>query len=731
MKNLTLYIAIALLHCGLSACSQSEPKTSQVASTPGTSYVSPDGRETFELVQGTTQVLLNPQSLSGSEHISEDIVPVADTNQPTVRVLPENLNLYSVHLRKMIGGIGINFEMDKNIGGMRIKNPRSGFGAEMAGLLPDDVIIAADGIRFEDFITEANAVDRIAELIVGKLGSKTRLTVNRDGQEIDFDVLRNFPTLFGYDEIEFEVEQAELGVEIMPVKPLADGLYCYHTIGQGQYFRCFIVGTVEIAKPETTARVEELDQTILGGLEAVECRFPTETDQDVDCGDLVIPENSDNPNGYTIRIHVAVFHPPNPTKPDPVIFLHGGPGGGALAWIAPYYANGYQYLFPDRDFVVYDQRGTGYAEPKLSCASDVDDYAQSIATDLHMSLLAWEATTMDDCREELTNTGIDLAAYTTQANINDLHNIISTMGLDQVNLMGTSYGSKLAMAYVEQYGETDHVRSMILDSVLPPSANIFAERGQVAQSAFQNVFENCAADELCQQEYPELGDQFYALLETLSAEPVNIKFQNPSTGRSQDVVINEYIFIETFYRAMYRADWIPQLPKLITETHAGNYTLFKEALSNIFGLAEGVDRGIYYAVMCADHHPIRDATHAPSEYTSPLIKEFFELTEQSMVDICSRWLIDETLQTQPLEEIIDVPALLLSGAYDPVTPPDWAHLVNRSLENGYLVEFPTSAHGVLGGSPCAQMVVADFVKNPDEPEHICLLELPTIEFELP
>ena len=51
----------------------------------------------------------------------------------------------------------------------------------------------------------------------------------------------------------------------------------------------------------------------------------------------------------------------------PVIYLEGGPGGNALEGLE---VSGGVFLEPlneNRDVIVFDQRGTGFSEPALSC----------------------------------------------------------------------------------------------------------------------------------------------------------------------------------------------------------------------------------------------------------------------------------------------------------------------------------------------------------------------------
>src|SRR5436190_16718370 len=70
---------------------------------------------------------------------------------------------------------------------------------------------------------------------------------------------------------------------------------------------------------------------------AAPCAFDIPKDAKVDCGFVVVPENRRRP-ARKIRLAVAVYHS-TAAQPaaDPVIFLQGGQGAGALEWAASVY----------------------------------------------------------------------------------------------------------------------------------------------------------------------------------------------------------------------------------------------------------------------------------------------------------------------------------------------------------------------------------------------------------
>src|SRR5579872_6989887 len=54
---------------------------------------------------------------------------------------------------------------------------------------------------------------------------------------------------------------------------------------------------------------------------------PMKALQHARCGYLIVPENRSKPGGRTIRLVVAIVPAASkPAKPDPIVFMAGGPG---------------------------------------------------------------------------------------------------------------------------------------------------------------------------------------------------------------------------------------------------------------------------------------------------------------------------------------------------------------------------------------------------------------------
>lgn len=278
-----------------------------------------------------------------------------------------------------------------------------------------------------------------------------------------------------------------------------------------------------------------------------DCPIAIPADQTVDCGYLIVPESRDDPGGTTIALAVAIVRSPGgATFADPVVFLEGGPGGSALTGIDAWYNTP---LGQTRDIVLIDQRGTGYSEPGLFCEAEFEEYDS-------------EAELTAACRDELIAQGINLAAYTSAENAADIADLRVALGYDAVNLYGVSYGTRLAMTVMRDHPQG--IRSVVLDSPYPPSADAYDEDGLNFYLSLQALSRDCAADPDCNAAFPDLENFFLNLVESANMDPITIDFgEGPEEFLGDDLV-------DDLYQKFYDTAIFPYLPALIYDYAEGS-----------------------------------------------------------------------------------------------------------------------------------------------------------------
>ena len=155
------------------------------------------------------------------------------------------------------------------------------------------------------------------------------------------------------------------------------------------------------------------------------------------CFYLVVPEDRSRPNGRTIRLMVAKYPARSPEKrPDPVVYLAGGPGD-----IVPLEINGLiaADFIRDRDIYAVSQRGTMFSEPALTCAA-ADDFARELLGLRFYSEATKRAhlAATEACHRDLAATGADLSAYNSTESAADFADLRKVLGFDAWNVFGTS-----------------------------------------------------------------------------------------------------------------------------------------------------------------------------------------------------------------------------------------------------------------------------------------------------
>ncbi|MCB9100172.1 MAG: alpha/beta fold hydrolase [Anaerolineales bacterium] len=444
----------------------------------------------------------------------------------------------------------------------------------------------------------------------------------------------------------------------------------------------------------------------------------------VACGILSVPENRSKPNSPTIDLVVAILKAPGPkVRPDPIIYLAGGPGGSALSDLMSDPDTWPAYPFSqDRDLIFIDQRGTGYSIPSLNCPEVEFDEV-------------FDGSAEQACHDRLVAAGIDLTAYNTTENAADIAALAQALNYDSWNILGVSYGTRLALAVMRDHPAG--IRSVILDSPFPPNANSVEEETVIVWEAMEILFRDCQNDAECEANFPDLERVLLDTVDQLNNDP-----QAEISGDDLLATIQSALFAGE--EAIYLLPW------MIYEVSEGRYDLYDE-VADIAGDgasrfqgggsegSEDEDRtdseGMYTSVICRDEYAFSDYDHVESLAEAALPEEaldgLFSTTAQTFDD-CAMWGAGAAASIENAAVISDIPTLILVGEYDPVTPPQWGRLTAETLSNGYYFELPGSGHSLLSANECAIQAADAFIRNPGvEPDRSCVNRMSAPLFELP
>jgi pimeloyl-ACP methyl ester carboxylesterase len=224
----------------------------------------------------------------------------------------------------------------------------------------------------------------------------------------------------------------------------------------------------------------------------------------VECGRLKVPENYDKP-GREIEIAFMIVRARNNEDPqNPVLFLSGGPGAPSLVYAEMLVANPQIHeVVVDRDWVFYDQRGSGRSLPALRCPREAN-YTLRVRL----------------CRDKLIQEGVDLSQYNSERSARDIEALRNGLGVKQWNLWGISYGSRLAFAVARDFPAS--VRAIVHDAPSDPEAPEIVDDFRGTDAAIHRLLSKCAADAACTLKYPDLRARFLAALPRIRQQPLQV-----------------------------------------------------------------------------------------------------------------------------------------------------------------------------------------------------------------
>ena len=444
-----------------------------------------------------------------------------------------------------------------------------------------------------------------------------------------------------------------------------------------------------------------------------------------ECGYVVVPLRHAEPDGATIRLPVAVRRA-TAGAPDPLLLAQGGPGGDAFK-VFSILVQPTGDLSTSRDIVIFNQRGTPYAEPELTCPETDAALADILAADSEEGERLYNEA-MAACYDRLLAEGIDLSAFNSLENAADVPLIARALGYDEYNFYGVSYGTLLGLHLMRNHPEG--LRSVILDSVVPPDVNFLSEIAASEDRVFGEVFAACAADPACAAAYPNLEARFYALVAQYDQLPVDMTLTDPETGQSYDTYLDGRGLRSVLYQLLYVPRMAAVLPSVIANIEAGDLR-YLEAMWPLLVFDQLVAEGMYNSVICAEDADI-DVAAVPLDGVRPEIAATAVDSLQSIIDGCARWQVEPLPPSVDDPVVSDIPTLLLSGRFDPVTPPAFAAVAAVGLSNATNLVDPTAAHGVAFQNDCINGIILDFLADPSAPpDSSCLAAAEPLDFVPP
>ncbi len=401
-----------------------------------------------------------------------------------------------------------------------------------------------------------------------------------------------------------------------------------------------------------------------------------------------------------------------------VVALAGGPGQSASLF-GTQFAQGLAPLLDGRQFVVFDQRGTGLSGP-LDCRRPDRQMPTPAA-----------------CARRL---GSDRRFYATADSVRDLDAVRAALGAERVLVYGVSYGTLVAAQYARTF--PDRVDRIVLDSPLPPEPDSV---GRPTFAAIPRVLADLCAAGACAEITTDPNSDLDRVV-ARARRGLRITVPDSEGRRRRQRIEPEALYQRVLLPGDLAIELRAFLPAALAAAAAGD----TDPLGRLLGLtdatgaliAAGVpdDNGdlrefsetTSLATLCLDIRfpwasealaaARRRATRSflrtavsPGAFAPFTAAEARRVTE---LGICFGWPETSRFDALTTAPFGPGPTLILVGTADLRTPVERTQELLAQLPDGVRVIVPAGGHSLLPAAACVQEVLARFDRGED-PGDVC------------
>jgi pimeloyl-ACP methyl ester carboxylesterase len=420
--------------------------------------------------------------------------------------------------------------------------------------------------------------------------------------------------------------------------------------------------------------------------------------KDARCGTYEVFENRVARKGRKIPLRVVVLPALGPgRRPDAVTVFSGGPGESSVEE-GLYLSQELAPLRQHRDFLLVDLRGTGGSAP-LGCPElrDVQGFLDHFVP----------ADQVRACAARLRKVA-DLSQYTSDNAVDDVDEVRATLGYPQVNVMGSSYGTRTVLVYLRRH--PDRVRTAILDGVVPTHdrAPLFFARS--TQKALDGLIAECAGDAGCARAFPHFKEEIAAVLALAEREPVRVQLMDPKTAKPYEIRLARNGVAQTLRYMLYDPSAAAELPLRVHLAAQGDWKPLAEKAGSFAPVMTSLDNAYFFGVTCSEDVPFIRDQEIPAAVAGTFLGDFRIRAQRAA---CAGWPAVKVPESFLAPVVSDVPSLVIAGERDPATPPTDGEEAARTLRHSRYVLIPDAGHGTDGfkGQECIDALYMKTVED--------------------
>jgi pimeloyl-ACP methyl ester carboxylesterase len=417
-------------------------------------------------------------------------------------------------------------------------------------------------------------------------------------------------------------------------------------------------------------------------------------------GTLMLPENRANPSSRKIAVRFVRVRASGDAHGPPIVYLAGGPGGSAVGAFQGKRFAFFMRLREAGDVVLFEQRGTGLSDALPVCNATMMDptrpmdranFAETYRRELKRCIGFWSAS------------GADVAGYNTTQSVADLEDLRKALGVEQLNLLGISYGTHFGMAALKAGLPVHRVVLTGLEGLdqtvkLPAHFDAF----------FARVAELVRKDPAVAAAYPDLLGLMRRVHARLEREPAAIMVE-VNGARTQVRLGSFAIQLLTSFLLISDPEKIAKLPGLYAMMDAGDFSV---AGRTIYGaLAEfSKMRGMPELMDLASGISPGRLTLALEQARSAIIGDAGNSPMPQIQDIAPALTLPASYRS-PLST--KVPTLLIMSTLDGRTPVESQSELLPQFLNATRLTVINGGHNIFEQSEDVQREIVRFFKQGD------------------
>ncbi len=418
-----------------------------------------------------------------------------------------------------------------------------------------------------------------------------------------------------------------------------------------------------------------------------------------------------------------------------LFFNPGGPGGSGIDFLL----DAGPQLYTDEvraryDLVGFDPRGIGFSNA-LTCRGTSDlltgvlnglgSIQKPFPDSLEDIVAKWiyDRALVTSCKEQA---GAIIDHMTTADVARDLDLLRQSVGDEQLNFVGYSYGSYLGVTYANLF--PDRVGALVIDGIIDPVAWATGHNGEHATTPVSTRLLSDAGAMATLEEFFRLCDEgsecafagdsatrFATLAKKLQAKPLILKQEN---NINFEIGYTELIVITKAY-LNYPSIW-PDLAQMLAEiesmvSHAAvdprTAAAIIGTLRRLLSSNGGINGEAYLGVMCSDSDNPREFWAWPvAAWKAEAKHGYFGPLSTWSSSPCAQWKgSGKSRYTGPFSKSTANPILIVSTLYDPATRHESAVTVANLLPGSRLLTVEGWGHGTVFISQCATEIVSDYL----------------------